>query len=47
MRPLGLYKTNKKSLNLTIGDLVNLVRTTKGIGRLRKVKLLFIQVSDS
>jgi len=33
---------NRKSLNLTIGDLANLIRTTKGIGRLRKAKLLLI-----
>ena len=38
---------NRKSLNLITGDLVNLIRIIKGIGRLRRVKLLFIQVSDS
>ena len=42
MRLLGLYKINKKSLNLTISNLVNLIRTIKDIGRLKKVKLLFI-----
>ena len=46
MRLSGLYKINRKSLNLTTGDLVNLIRITKGIGRLKRVKLLFIQVSD-
>jgi hypothetical protein len=47
MRLLGLCEMNGKSLNLTIGDLANLIRTTKGIGRLMRVKLLLIQVSDS
>ena len=46
MRLLGLYEINRKSLNLIIGDLANLMRTTKGIDRLRRVKLLLIQVSD-
>ena len=47
MRLLGLYKMNRKLLNLITGDLVNLIRTIKSIGHLRRVKLLFIQVSDS
>ena len=42
MRLLGLYETNGKLSNLTIGDLVNLMRTTKGIGRLRRINLLLI-----
>ena len=37
---------NGKLLNLTIGDLANLIRTTKGIDYLIRVKLLLIQVSD-
>jgi hypothetical protein len=47
MRLSGLYKINRKLLNLTTGDLVNLIRTTKGIDHLKRVKLLFIQVSNS
>ena len=42
MRLSGLYKINRKSLNLTIGDLVNLIKTIKNIGYLRRVKLLLI-----
>jgi len=42
MRLLGLYKINRKSLNLNISDLANLIRTTKGIDRLRKIKVLLI-----
>ena len=47
MRLLGLYKMNRKSLNLTIGNLINLIKITKDIGRLKRVKLLFIQISNS
>ena len=38
---------NRKSLNLIIGNLVNLIRTIKDISHLKRVKLLFIQVSNS
>ena len=47
MRLSGLYKINKKSLNLTIDSLASLLQTVKSIGHLKEIILSLIRISDS